>query len=364
MKVLGIQNAYIITPVKESISIVPGSEFGEDYDSKAILVCALYGLKSSGYVFMNHIADCMHHLGFLPFPADLYLWMKHMVRPEDGFHYYDYVLIYVDDVIVIHHETESILRRIYKYFKLNPSSVSEPEIYLGDKLKKMRLENGEWAWENSPEGYLKELISNFDKYLVGLGDTRWQLPNKKDENTFVRDYAPDMNNNLGLEQELASWYHYFIGMLRWMVEIGRVDIITEVSMMASEMATPRKVRLEAVLNLFVFIRQNYNSRMNFDPTYPTINMIDFKECKWKDFYSELKQVTPPNASEKRGKEFDPRWYVDSNNTGEKKARRSYYVFFIFLNKALIQWFSKKLSMIEMSMFGEEFVDVTIVTDTL
>ena len=51
----------------------------------------------------------MHHLGFLPFPTDLNIWMKPMVRPEDGFDYYAYVQIYLDDVIVIHHNTESVL---------------------------------------------------------------------------------------------------------------------------------------------------------------------------------------------------------------------------------------------------------------
>ena len=65
-----------------------------------------------------------------------------MVRPDDGFEYFAHVLIYVDDVMVIHHDTKSALRRIYKYFKLNTSSISDPDIYLGAKLKNMRLDNG------------------------------------------------------------------------------------------------------------------------------------------------------------------------------------------------------------------------------
>ena len=68
-----------------------------------------------------------------------------------------------------------------------------------------------------------------------------------------------------------------------MVEICRVDIITKVSMMASQMAI-REGHLEEVLHVFAFIRQNYNTRMAFDPTYPAINVNDFKKCKWKNFY--------------------------------------------------------------------------------
>ena len=61
-----------------------------------------------------------------------------------------------------------------------------------------------------------------------------------------------------------------------MVEIGRVYIITKVSIMASKMTIPREGHLEAVLHVFVVIRQTYNPRMVFDPTYPVIEMNDFK----------------------------------------------------------------------------------------
>ena len=71
--------------------------------------------------------------------------MKPMVRPEDIFEYYAYVIIYVDDVMVIHHDAESVLRRIDKYFRSKPISIGDTEIYLVSKLKKMQIENGVWA---------------------------------------------------------------------------------------------------------------------------------------------------------------------------------------------------------------------------
>ena len=73
-----------------------------------------------------------------------------MIRPDDGFNYYSYVLIYVDDVMVINHNADSVLRRTYKYFNLKPSSVDDPDMYLGDKFNKMRLENRVWEWANIP----------------------------------------------------------------------------------------------------------------------------------------------------------------------------------------------------------------------
>ena len=75
----------------------------------------------------------MNHLGFLPCPDDLYIWMEPMVRRDDGFNYDVYVLIYVDNFMVIHHDAESVLRRIDKYFKLKTSSIGDLDIYLGAK---------------------------------------------------------------------------------------------------------------------------------------------------------------------------------------------------------------------------------------
>ena len=51
VKVADIQNDYITTPITEKIWTVLGPEFGKDYGREAIVVRALYGLKSSGAKF-------------------------------------------------------------------------------------------------------------------------------------------------------------------------------------------------------------------------------------------------------------------------------------------------------------------------
>jgi hypothetical protein len=79
----------------------------------------LYGLKSSGASFRNHLADCMWHLGWVSCIADQDLWMKAKVRPTDGHKYYAYALLYVDDILIIHHNSLLCLHKIDKYFKWN-----------------------------------------------------------------------------------------------------------------------------------------------------------------------------------------------------------------------------------------------------
>ena len=134
VKLSDIQNACITEPIAEKIWTVLSQEFGEDAGRKAIVVKALYGLNSAGAYFWNHLADFMHHLGFLPCPAELYIWVKRVVRPEDGFDYYAYVLIYVEYVMVIHHNIESVLQRIYINFKLKPILIGDPVTLFGSQV--------------------------------------------------------------------------------------------------------------------------------------------------------------------------------------------------------------------------------------
>ena len=82
-----------------------------------------------------------------------------------------------------------------------------------------------------------------ENYLTGLADARWYLKKKKSENPFVEDYELEIDETPSLQQYLAYWYQSLIEMIRWMVEIVRVDIITELSMMASQMDMPREVHL-------------------------------------------------------------------------------------------------------------------------
>ena len=134
VKAADIMNTYVTAPVQEKIWTILGPEFGEDQGKKAIIVRSLYGLKTSGAAFRNHLADCMRHLGYSPCLADPDLWIKPSIRPDDGAEYYSYILCYVDDVLSISHDAEEVLQRLDKYFKLKLGFLGDPDIYLGAKL--------------------------------------------------------------------------------------------------------------------------------------------------------------------------------------------------------------------------------------
>ena len=148
-------NAYVTAPCNIKIWTVLGKEFGADQGKKAIIVRALCGLKSSGAAFHAHLADCMRSIGYTPCRGENDLWMKPVIDP-DGDEYYSYILCYVDGVLVVHHAAMTTLMKIDKYFKLKPSSIGDPDIYLGAKVKYTRAPNGVWCWTLSPFNYVQE----------------------------------------------------------------------------------------------------------------------------------------------------------------------------------------------------------------
>ena len=104
-----IQNAYLQAPSSEKDFIVCGAEFGlKNVGKVALITRALYGGKVSGRDFWHHLRDCMDHLGFTLCQADPDVWRRAATKP-DGEEYFEYVLLYVDDCLVISHKPEAIL---------------------------------------------------------------------------------------------------------------------------------------------------------------------------------------------------------------------------------------------------------------
>jgi hypothetical protein len=123
-------------------------------------VRALYGLKSAGAAFRKHLAECMNHLGWNPCRADRDLWMKAEIRPDEGVLYGAYILIYVDDIVCVHHEPGAPLVKLDEYLNMKEGSIQVPTFYLGAKMKKTVLPNGVVAWGMSSNKYVQYAVQN------------------------------------------------------------------------------------------------------------------------------------------------------------------------------------------------------------
>ena len=81
-----------------------------------------------------------------------------------------------------------------------------------------------------------------------MSDKEYKLP-KKAPTPMVASYRPEMDVTKELDADKANYYQSLVGVLRWIIEIGRIDIATEASMLAAHMAMPREGHLHAVFRV-------------------------------------------------------------------------------------------------------------------
>ena len=69
--------------------------------SLVVIVRDLYSLKSSPLTWRNHIFEILgNHLGFQSYLSDPDVWFK-AEKYKSGNEYYTYILVYVDDLIIV-----------------------------------------------------------------------------------------------------------------------------------------------------------------------------------------------------------------------------------------------------------------------
>jgi hypothetical protein len=136
------------------------------------------------------------------------------------------------------------------------------------------------------------------------------------------DYKPELDTSHELAAEGHSYYQELIGILRWVVKLGRMDILLKVSLMSTYLAAPREGHLEQVFHIFGYLKKVPRRRIAFDPDYPEINESRFKAYDWNDFYRDVEEAIPPNAPEPLGKPVSIHCFVDANLAGKVVTRRS------------------------------------------
>ena len=351
LNILGcdIQNAYISAPCREKIFCVAGREFGLDAGKIMIIKRALYGLKSSGAAFRAMLADTIWDLGYRPSKADPDVWLKPATK-ANGFKYYEMILCYVDDVISISKNPMAAIDGIKKTFKLKNDKAEVPEMYLGAGITKVKTSSGQVCWSMTSDKYVASAVTNVENTLMEKG---LRLP-AKCNTPFITGYHPSEDTTSELDADGTRYFQELIGVLRWAIELGRVDVLLEVSLLSTQMASPRIGHLQQIYHIFGYLKTSHRRRLFYDPGYPGISESRFQRHNWEDFYKDAKEELPLDMPEARGKDVGIHCFVDASHASDKENRRSQTGILIFVNKAPIICYSKRQNSVETSTFGSEF----------
>ena len=360
-----IGNAYLNAPCREKIWFVAGPECGPDTQGMVCkLVRALYGLKSSGAAWRAMFsAFIVNGLKFSPTRADPDVYIRKNYR-DGGRPYYEYLLVYVDDVLVISAAPEEVMKSIGTEFEIKNDEYGPPTTYLGAGISKVQLSGGTECWSMDSKKYVKAAIETIRNLLLEDGRELKSGTGGRQTGPLPPSYRPELDQTPMCDEDHASRYRQIIGIYRWAVELGRFDILTEVSLLSQYQASPRVGHLEALYLIANYLVRFPVRRLVFNPIPAEIDETVFTPGDWRDFYGDVVEEDPPNMPVPLGNPVTMSCFVDADHAGNKVTRRSHTGIIIFLQQAPVQVFSKRQNTCESSSYGSELVAMRIARDLI
>ena len=116
-----------------------------------------------------------------------------------------------------------------------------------------------------------------------------------------------------------------IGILRWAVELGRINIIIEVTLLSSFNTSPREGHLEAAYQIFEYLYAHKNGAwVVYDSDFPADSLEDrFEEVDWSKIYGDINEDIPENTPKLRGNVVRLTMFCDAAFAGDKKRHNDH-----------------------------------------
>jgi len=207
--------------------------------------------------------------------------------------------------------------------------------------------------------YIKEAIRTVENYLQPQNKS---LP--KARQPCPSEYHPELDITPYLQDDEISLYQSYISILRWIVELGHLDIYIHTSLLSSYMMHLKIGHMEALYHIFGYLKLHDHSTMVFDHKYINWTDSDFAEYDWTGFYNDTQEDIPPNAPKPQGHPVQINVFVDASHASNKLNRRSHTGILIYMNSSPTIWYSKSQKTVESSTFGSEFVALRIATEKI
>ena len=84
---------------------------------------------------------------------------------------------------------------------------------------------------------MNEAVKSLEEHLEKGGK---KLMSKKPATPIPTSYSPELDITPELISTDAAYYQLLVGILLWIVELGRLEICLEVSLISSHLALPRE----------------------------------------------------------------------------------------------------------------------------
>jgi hypothetical protein len=77
-------------------------------------------------------------------------------------------------------------------------------------------------------------------------------------------YHPEVDTSDPLDAYATNMYQSYVGVLRWCIELGRIDTFNDLGKLSSYLACLRIGHMAAVLQVFSYLSKHGRSKLVFD----------------------------------------------------------------------------------------------------
>jgi hypothetical protein len=144
--------------------------------------------------------------------------------------------------MIVSKKPEVVMEKLKEFYMIK--SEGPPEYYLGNDYKKTK---GRWAI--GCKKYLTEALAQVEQMFGSLKMYSVPLP--------TGDH-PELDTSELISNDGHRKYQMLLGMLHWIVTIGRFDVAHATSSLAPFSSCPRKGHMEHALHIFGYLKKKRN----------------------------------------------------------------------------------------------------------
>ena len=338
-----VGNAYLESYTQEKVHFIAGPEFGHHAGTSFVIEKALYGLRSSGLRFHERLSKVLQSFDFTLSHVDPDVWMR------DAGDAWEYIVVYVDDIIVAMKDPKSFFDELQDPDKVDfkMKGVGSLTYHLGADF--FRDDDGTLCLGS--QTYAKRLCSNFE-CLYGESPKSVFSPLEHDDH-------PELDDSLFCGPEDTSKFQSLIGACQWMISLCRMDIAQAIMSLSRFRHCPRQGHVDRLKRVCGYVRKFPQGAIRFRvgiPDHESIFGSEPTKYDWMEMvYWTPVEDTPSNAPVAKGNPVRTTTYADANLLHDLVTGRSATGVLHFFNQTPIDSFSKRQNQVESATYGSEFM---------
>jgi hypothetical protein len=344
-----VGNAYLEALTNELIYFIAGPEFAAFglEGHTMILFKALYGLKSSGQEWHKVMSKTLKAEGFKPSLGDPDVWMrKHLERQI-----WEYICVYVDDLALAMVDGAAFLKKL-----------------------QLPIDKGGYGYKIKGDGpllfhlgcdYYRDadgtLVYQPKKYIVKMMEAYFRYFKEKPKqcsSPLPSDDHPELDDTILIDCLGITIYMSLVGMLQWLITLGRLDVMQAVTAMSAFRCAPRQGHMDRAKRIYGYVDRYREAAIRVRPGMPDLRALDasYPTYDWStSVYGSRHEEFPMNMPEPLGGMMRIIMYVDANLYFDLISGRACTGILILLNQTPVDWYCKKQSTVATATFGSEFV---------